>query len=116
MYKTNENTDEAYNNDSGYLTTSNSSTTSNLDTIRKRLTKYALRFTPIQTRLVKRLIEKEEIYLQNTESLRTIIDNKTPTLEDLDPYRITDLLQLMDYSLAQYNPIREEVIKLTRNQ
>ena len=26
------------------------------------------------------------------------------------------MLQLMDYSLAQYNPIREEVIKLIRNQ
>ena len=45
-----------------------------------------------------------------------MIHNKTPTLEDQDPYRITDLLQLMDYSLTQYNQIRAEVIKLTRNQ
>ena len=47
MYKTNED-----NNDSGY-STPHSSTTSNLGTIRKRLTKYALRFTPIQTKPVK---------------------------------------------------------------
>ena len=39
-----------------------------------------------------------------------------PTQEELDTNRIRDMLQLMKYSLAQYNPIRDEVIQLIRNQ
>ena len=63
---------------------------------------------------MKTLLRSEDTFLQNIEPIRRLL-NSQQTPEDLDPYRIRDMLQLMDYSLDQYNPIRAEVIRLIQN-
>ena len=47
--------------------------------------------------------------------MRKLLQNQNQNQQQIDPYRVRDMLQLMDYSLDQYNPIREEVIQLIRD-
>ena len=65
---------------------------------------------------MKTLLISEDTFLQNIEPIRRLLNSQPPTPDFLYPYRIRDMLQLMDYSLEQYNPIRVEVIRLIQNQ
>ena len=94
---TDQDTENEDDNESVYSTTSHPSITRNLGPLRKKLAKYILKSIPITTRLLKTLLRSEDIFLQNIEPLRRLLNNQQMA-EDLDPYRVRDMLYLMDYS------------------
>ena len=50
-----------------------------------------LRLIPITTRVVKRLLQHEEIFLQNIEPMRKLLQNQNQNPQPTDPNRLRDM-------------------------
>merc|ERR1712030_233805 len=56
----------------------------------QKLNQIILRLIPITTSLVKRLLQHEEIFLQNIEPTRKLLQNQNQNPQPTDPNRLRD--------------------------